>query len=129
MVFHAQFLLPREVAGDGTWMAYLFLWRDGGESFRPDGGDNALVGQPGPAPTLVDTVDRATDVTQQWDHSRFRARNHNLLLEYAVDLESGTDPEEWTDEGARGRSRRLEQGGRHTTLAVAAAGEASGCRH
>lgn len=101
MTFYAQFRLPREIVGDGTWMAYLFLTPEG-ETFSWDGGENALVVQPGPDQLAVDTVAVATgpsSMTEIWDdNTRFRRRRRMPRQEYAVDLTAGFDPESWSDE-------------------------------
>jgi hypothetical protein len=76
--------------------------RPEGEHARWDGGDNALVVQPGPAPAAVDTIAQATGPTittpRHDGPGRYRAHWRKVLQEYAVELEPGPDPETWSDD-------------------------------
>ncbi|MEV0228697.1 hypothetical protein [Nonomuraea sp. NPDC050786] len=55
MGFIGQFRLP----GRSTRMAYLFMDDESEESFLPEGGENALIVQPGRVPPFVETTDAA----------------------------------------------------------------------
>ena len=100
MTFFGQVRLPAEVAGDGTWMAYVFFAPEG-QHARWDGGDNALIVQPGPGPAAVDTIAQATGptiTTSRHDGpGKYRTHRRKVLQEYAVELEPGLDPETWSD--------------------------------
>ncbi|WP_433248725.1 hypothetical protein ACQPYK_01050 [Streptosporangium sp. CA-135522] len=55
MGFIGQFRLP----GRSIRMAYLFMDDESEESWRPEGGENALIMQPGRIPPFIETVDAA----------------------------------------------------------------------